>query len=72
MSMVSRKTLSYLSTINSRKRSVTSARRPEEMIILLKKSLKIKVPEPAANNRLSFIERFLRIQLKANSFMVRN
>ena len=72
MSMVSRKTLSYLSTINSRERSVTSARRPEEMIILLKKSLKINVPEPAANNRLSFIEQFLKIQLKANSFMVRN
>ena len=38
MSMVSRKTLSYLSTINSRERSLTFARRPEEMIVLLKAS----------------------------------
>ena len=36
------------------------------------KGLKIKVPEPAANNRLPLIERLLKIQLKAISFVVRN
>ena len=66
MSMVSRKTLSYLSTSNSRGRSLTSASSPDEMIILLKDS------ELAAQNRLSFIELFLNVQLKAHRFVVRN
>ena len=35
------------------------------MMIILLKTSNIKVPELAANNRLSFIERFLKVQLKA-------